>query len=525
MQSSRRTYDTIHDIAKLDDYDHTRATRRLDELQFHCGYNRHIVEQEAAQRYDIGPRGQWVISMGDGTRLLRMVEEVGGLLVGHEYPADISLWPEAPGLPIPIEYEDVVKVVKAIRNASALSHEVHKEVFRPLFSAFTPMLVHTIYPKPSKGFSGILHAKMWMWLIGQFHKAKVNVVGWASDFCATGITAGRVFSVPSAALLGMGFKYLGLPDEDYHYFAVYAEPLQEIVIHGITHKYLPPPKIFFGDISHHVRNFRRNMANDKIRLIFWTEKDVALEGIVEGWKGATFFYLRKMATNGRQFRGFGLSDMVNINSWFDQRNDAAFNLITLKTIALLEKEEKNDVFTAMAMRSMFFFAEPFRNPQFINPLKIVEYVWRAVAVWEYQVVYVSKVAKIGRKLFAPSYQFLEGLRLMAAAATNFVLAFHRHREDTHRPWSDLGLARANNDGIEGLHSEERVGGVMTKCGGTAVTLAQSVHTCTRLTQVTDRQTKLRAADVIVGATRSTKAHLNDSFHGRSLGLFEACQVP
>ena len=224
-----------------------------------------------------------------------MEEELNGLLIGHEYPADVSLWPQTDGLSIPIDCEDLVKVVNAIRDAGALCHDVHKEVFRSLFSGALPILVHTIFPNPSKGFTGLKHAKMWMWFISRFHKAKVNVVGWGSDFCSTGIVAGRIFGVPTAALLALGLKYLGLQDDDYEYHAVYAEPFQEIEISGVLCKYLPPPKTFFGDIAHMVRNFRRNMGNDKIKLVFWTEKDVALEGIAEGWKGATFLYLRRLA--------------------------------------------------------------------------------------------------------------------------------------------------------------------------------------------------------------------------------------
>ena len=140
----------------------------------------------------------------------------------------------------------------------------------------------------------------------------------------------------------------------------------------------------------------------------------------------------------------------------------------------------------MVMRAMFFFCEPFLNPQFSNPLKLVEYVWRGLAVWEQKETYVRDCLKSktkgacypatypntypgyltptlkntnrnhnchyaegSKKLHCPSYQFVETGRLMAHAATNHVLKKFLLKDQDGLSWDDLGLCRCNNNPLEG----------------------------------------------------------------------------
>ena len=120
-------------------------------------------------------------------------------------------------------------------------------------------------------------------------------------------------------------------------------------------------------------------------------------------------YRKRMAYNRADLKHDGLKDLVNINEWFDQRNEAAEKLISLDTIALLRKEEPKDRATPLAMMATYFLMEPFVNPNFTNPLKMVEYVWRGLAIWEQQEAYVvhalkSHIGKGNKKLHCPSYQ-------------------------------------------------------------------------------------------------------------------------
>ena len=64
-----------------------------------------------------------------------------------------------------------------------------------------------------------------------------------------------------------------------------------------------------------------------------------------------------------------------------------------------------------------------------------------------------------KKLHCPSYQFIETMRLMAHATTNHLIKWHR---DPERVNGTASLSSINNNPIEQLHSEERVGGIIYK---------------------------------------------------------------
>ena len=86
----------------------------------------------------------------------------------------------------------------------------------------------------------------------------------------------------------------------------------------------PPSFDWYGEIAHHIRNFRKNIGNLKKVLVFYSEQDTSTEGTVEAGLWASMRFLKELAESRADIsRQFGLSEMVNINSWFDQRNDAA----------------------------------------------------------------------------------------------------------------------------------------------------------------------------------------------------------
>ena len=160
----------------------------------------------------------------------------------------------------------------------------------------------------------------------------MTVVGFCTDSCSTGIAAGKILMTPTRELIANHkVTYLGLPDEDYKYFSVYLRPK--------ISKYIPPPLDWYGDISHHIRNFRKNLSNKNKTLVFYSESDKSEVGTVEAGMWASMRYLERLASErGDLSRQFSLQDMVKINKWFDQRNDAAQNLIKLDTIKMLRRD-------------------------------------------------------------------------------------------------------------------------------------------------------------------------------------------
>lgn len=190
-------------------------------------------------------------------------------------------------------------------------------MFRCISDSKLPIMLHTVFPEPHTGFSGFYHFKMWLHFVKLAHSADLTLCGFSTDSCSTGIAAARLLMTPSAACIQeFGVTYLGLPHCSYKYYSVFLRPA--------VGRYIPPPFDWYGEIAHHIRNFRKNIGNLKKVLVFYSEQDTSTEGTVEAGLWASMRFLKELAESRADIsRQFGLSEMVNINSWFDQRNDAA----------------------------------------------------------------------------------------------------------------------------------------------------------------------------------------------------------
>ena len=91
-------------------------------------------------------------------------------------------------------------------------------------------------------------------------------------------------------------------------------------------------------------------------------------------------------------------------------------------------------------------------------------------------------------------------RQRLASATNHMLRFFLHREQSGLSWDQCGLSRANTKDvvIEQLHSEERTGQKLEKSGGTSVTLGEVISHMSRHHHVLEREPLLRDADLTIG---------------------------
>jgi hypothetical protein len=196
---------------------------------------------------------------------------------------------------------------------------------------------------------------------------------------------------------------------------------------------------------------RRNLDN-LAYLVFWCVN----ENDIEGAKVASFGFLRKLAQQ-RANKGMKLSDIVNVNKYADMKNDATYSMVAADTIPLLHEHFPDVKATLRVLEAVNYLVKVMRQKPFTNPILAVEYAWRCAHIFELQTRYVNKVLKIKQPGdHTPSYQFLDGLELMACQIRNDCLMCHRHclgRDNFD--WSHSSLAAANSDDLEGTHSQGR----------------------------------------------------------------------
>ena len=253
---------------------------------------------------------------------------------------------------------------------------------------------------------------------------------------------------------------------------------------------LPLPIQWYGDCPHLARTGRRNCHNWRVDLLFTD----TLIGGVSRLRTASLAALQRIADSISLEKGYRLKDILQVNTWRDQKTDAAYFLFSTKTIRLLEQHAPEDEATMLFMWGMYFILEPFLNKQFTNPAQIVQSVWIAVGIFTLQEIYVKKCCKNLDKdsdCYLPSYQFRRTVKAMAHAATNHVLMFHRHRRG--KPWSRLGLANCNQNPLEGLHSDGRCGSVLHN-NDRNYTVKRWLEVIFRLMVISEKKMKVNSTD-------------------------------
>ena len=452
IKLERQNYILVSKLLEMPTHRHSRVFRAPKRIKYLPGDNAIAMELAPGRFGD-----EWLTSMGDGTRISRKIERIDEWLVGEGLHPDVCKRDKEPGFPVPQLAEDLLTYVYDVRATNRVAPEMYTEMYRCTTGEEVPTLVYHLWPESGAGFSGFLHTKLWLKFVGAAHTANLNLVAFNTDSCSTGISAARIWHTPSDEWVGLGVSYVGLDVSDYQYYDPYVRPRRPSCElppgdgRAISGTEPPPPIGWLGDIAHLVRTFRRNLDNLGVSWIFQTTVNNKAEDDVF----ASFDHLRDLAQQGCLSRHFGLADVVTINRWRDQKSDAAYRLCSRKTIALLETYAPQDKATIIALHAMFLIAEVFKNPNFTCPLKIVEYLWEALAIFESQEVYVKDVAKINVDEHCPSYQFRETVRLMVHGATNYVLKFARHMIPAGRSWQDCRLSRCNSDPLEGLHSDGR----------------------------------------------------------------------
>lgn len=536
MQAGRALYHTAYKAFRLR---HPRtcnagiASSPEDSLQ--QGINKNMY-QSARSSYGHSK----IMNSGDATRGRRELVKspTSAHFVGGVYPPDVSQWPSEPGIPIPLLLDDALTIVEGVRGDNLLSSGFDTELFRCIGDPHKPMTIHTVFPEPHSGFTGFFNAKLWVNTVALCHEETLNIVAFCSDCCSNGMSAIQILSTVSQFMLDLGVVYVGLPGEDYDYFAPNLRPVvlgSDLGEPGLlADSYVPSSNIFACDDPHSIRNGRRLVLhNNNKTIVFYSEK--GLNGEECGlWASGVF--LSRLA-NDRQYRGrYNLYEMLTFNKFIDQKGDAAYDLVSYRTIKFLEKATTvpdidtgqpvcQDRATVLALTAMNFASNPWKTKGFNNPFMIVEFVWTAVAIWEMQELYVTELVK-RVDLHCPSFQFRETQRINACAATNLCLAHFREKEQFGKQtepsaWEDLGLQELNQDVVESVHSEERTGNMTRGNSDWSVNMSDHLEKLSRVLKIFSRRAKLSNAGLSVGRAKNTeRAHTGKIDLGLPSGMIQ-----
>jgi len=490
-----QNFESVGNLLHLDDDDFIQKTRAADVFQLVPGINHTLIKQEAPKRYStFGKKTQLLCHMEDGTRGVRLYTKLQGkpYFVGHVFHPDIEKWPDEPGHPMPLNAEDVLFLLNTIRGKDCLAHSFDTKALRSLSSASTPTLVHSVIPEPHSGSSGRLQFKQWLRYIELYFEARLPMCLFSHDGCSVQLSAASILMTPMEEMLEWGCSYIGLPTADYKYFGLYCQPSY---IDDSGETIVPMAIADIMERAHDVRNYRKSLKNPNKTWVFYTEKNTEA-GDGKGAEVGIFASMKYLTIlcqdRGDLSRKYGLKDMVNINKFCDQKGDAAYHLISLEIIGMMERYIPQDRATILASKAMYFRMEPMLNPKFTNPFEIITWIWRGYRVFQRQEQYISKIVG-DLNLHTASHQFRKGAEVMTYGATDYILAFHRGKHQHGWDWADLGLCRANDDPLEGMHSEERCGHEVQKGADMNVDLNSHCGVMSRVQQVYNRLPILREA--------------------------------
>lgn len=408
--------------------------------KYKIGINEEIIEGFAVKRFGT----EWTSANGDGTRGKRAWVRMGMQLVGGEYHADVARWEDTKVF-VPESKADLVRIIFITRRLKMLSSEIYTEQLRCLTNRSKPSLSIAIIPEASRGNTGFGLLQYWFKLMDILRKAGVNFKDFCTDMCSVGLSAAQLLCRPSESMASFGCSYVGLPVDDYPFFDVFCQP--SVPAGGGDPAHIPLPVGWAPDNPHLIR-LARNLLDRLAYIVFFCVQ----RGSLRGCKVSCFDKLRELSTKRCAF-GMQLKEIVTICSYADQKNDSAYRMCSMDVIELLQTHHPEDTATILALESFHFLAEAYRNENFSNPHLLVQYVWRAAAVWEMQERYIKKVANVDRPSDCiPSYQFRIAIQMAACKATNYALTYHLRGIDEEKKWEDFNIAELNQDELEGTHS-------------------------------------------------------------------------
>ena len=445
----RQQYVNQQQLFNLLDESQVRKAMAPLRIAYVPGVNHVAIGEVAPRRYRTTPgKRHRTVSVGDGTRISRIAEllqhrGMQPLIVGEMDHPDITL--RKGGFPVNQSAEEICTYIKSVRRRQLLAAEVYTEILVCITNDSIPLLVYMIFLECNKGFCGYMVVKMWLQFNLYYEQYDIDTVGVVTDACAAGCWGGDFLMTPNDTFSKLGCGYLGLPSKTFKYFHPFLRPRQ-------SSGRVPPPMGHHGEAAHQVRKGRSNANSDSIEWVWQTR-------MVEGKQILIVVSLSKLTdlARTRDFRlGFSLKDIVNFNAVIDQKNDAAWHLISMPVINLLEQHHRaDDPATILFLKAMNWNMVPWKV-HMTNPLEIVYRVWRGWSILKMNEVYVVQHAKLDRDKYQPSSQFRKTYEMMTCSATIRVLEHYLLGvQQDSLTWQDFYLSKCNGDPIEGLHGEGR----------------------------------------------------------------------
>jgi hypothetical protein len=211
-------YDTLKPYLKLPDRRNARQFRRRDPDNI--AYTPGVCDA-ALEHAEVKFKHEAVVSEGDGTRIVRMVERLYGLLVGRQYPPRPSQWPKTGGDPVPNKLADLVTFVSKLREPpTQLAHEVYTEAFTCITDRSIGMLPYILVPEATSGFNGAAALEHMLKTAELSFKHNILCVGNCTDFCSSfSCGAGALMNTPTVEDVAAGVYFLGLDVPEYRCWA------------------------------------------------------------------------------------------------------------------------------------------------------------------------------------------------------------------------------------------------------------------------------------------------------------------
>ena len=354
--------------------------------------------------------------MGDGTRTSRMIEKAQHpvtnrpFLVGASFPADVRKWPDSvqggPGMhPLAQDIEKVHEYISRVRDVGDLSAEVHTEAFTCVSDRSRGLLICVLFPEPSKGFCSIHHLLYWARLAHMWYDHSIRCMGYATDSCSTGLGAGTALMTPTVTDVAAKHLFLGLPDRDFIYCARWVGARK--MADGKTFNYFLK---WYADAPHLARTARRNLTYDARSLLYVSYSN-------GGQECAVMEALEELQKIMPRREGAFLTEIFKINEWRDQKGDAAYAMLRASTVdMLLEHRPAMGRATALYLTSYNYVLEPWVNPDMTNPMAITFNSWYGYGLARLNEIYITKVLKLDKDLYLPSYQLVRTTAAMAHTA-------------------------------------------------------------------------------------------------------------
>ena len=495
-------YDTLKPYLKLPDRSHARKLRRDDPDSVEYGPG---VNDRALELAEVKFQREAVVSQGDGTRIIRMVERLHSLLVGRQYPPRPSHWPGTKGDPVPHKLQDLTAYVSKLRAPpTQLAHEVYTEAFTCITKRSVGMLPYILIPEATKGFNGESALELMMKTAELSYNNDIICVGNVTDSCSCfSCGAGAAMNTPTVEDVADGVRFLGLDVPEYKYWSRH---LGTKTIRVGTDQYVV--EYFwewYGDIPHLVRTVRRNLYNPRLELVTYVHPNGTHDWAMLEEITALSNLVGKLASTCEGFRytGRSLKYISTVEKMRDQKGDASYALVSLETMDCLMRHQAETARPIMLyFVATFYLVEPFINPEFTNPFLIAAFLWTSHLLFERIESYVEDKG-LAKDISLMSPAMRRTAATLSHNGCNHILKMFRLVQsgaiEADFQWHQLALRLINTKSLEGMHGAAR-----TKGTDVNFTFAQWCRFAAKLARKQNKLNKLAAKGFIRGAPKNSK---------------------